>query len=65
MQATCNEGDIFKLQATGSMGGHLPEKIPRIVVRVAAQQWVSTKFLKLKQSITRKKMNRKSKKGRT
>ena len=65
MQATSSESDIFKLQATGSMGRHLPEKIPLIVVRVAAQQRVSTKFLKLKQSITRKKMNRKSTKGRT
>ena len=54
MQATSNESDVFKLQATGSMGRHLPEKIPRIEVRVAAQQRVSTKFLKLKQSITRK-----------
>ena len=57
MQATSNESDVFmiKLQATGSMGRHLPEKIPRIEVRVAAQQRVSTKFLKLKQSITKKK----------
>ena len=26
---TSNESDIFKLQATGSMGRHLPEKIPK------------------------------------
>ena len=50
MQATSNESDVFKLQATGSMGRHLPEKIPRIEVSVVAQERVSTKFLKLKLS---------------
>ena len=44
-QATSNESVVFKLQATGSIGRHLPEKIPRIEVRVAAQQRVSTSFL--------------------
>ena len=46
------------------MGRHLPEKIPRIEVRVAAQQRLSTKFLELKQSITREKLNRKPQKGK-
>ena len=55
----------LQVASYGKQGKALPEKIPRIEVRVAAQQRVSTKFLKLKQSITRKKMNRKSKKGRT
>ena len=45
------------------MGRHLPAKIPRIEVSVVAQERVSTKFLKLKQSITREKLDRKPQKG--
>ena len=52
-----------RLQATGSMGKHLPEKIPNRSAGGGSAR-VSTKFLKLKQSITREKLNRNPQKGR-
>ena len=60
---TSNVKDVLKLQqATGSLGRHLPEKIPDRSAGGGAEK-VPTMFLKSKQSIIREKLDLKPQKG--